>query len=135
MAKSVFRLWARPTHLWAALAYVERNPVRAGIVATAAQYQWSSASAHPGGSDASGLLDREWWQREAPGNWGERLARDDGEAVTALRGCTYAGRPFGSEEFVRAMGEKFDRHRIPARPRNEKAASVCPEPTQQLTFF
>jgi len=33
-------------HLWAALAYVERNPIRAGIVHSAAEYQWSSAAAH-----------------------------------------------------------------------------------------
>jgi hypothetical protein len=32
--------WSRPT---AALAYVERNPVRAGMTPTAADYPWSSA--------------------------------------------------------------------------------------------
>jgi len=35
-----------PSHLWAALRYVERNPVRAGMVERAADYPWSSASAH-----------------------------------------------------------------------------------------
>ncbi len=33
-------------HLWAALAYVERNPVRAGMVAEPANWPWSSAVAH-----------------------------------------------------------------------------------------
>ncbi len=33
-------------HLWAALAYVERNPVRAAIVPWPADYPWSSAAAH-----------------------------------------------------------------------------------------
>jgi putative transposase len=34
------------SHSWAALRYVERNPVRAGLVATCAAYEWSSAAAH-----------------------------------------------------------------------------------------
>ena len=38
-------------HLWTALAYVERNPVRAGMVEQAGEYRWSSAAAHLGGSD------------------------------------------------------------------------------------
>ncbi len=44
---------------WNALAYVERNPVRAGIVAEADAYPWSSARAHVQGSDERGLLDLE----------------------------------------------------------------------------
>ena len=44
-------------HLWTALAYVDRNPVRAGIVRQAADYRWSSAAAHLSGVDQSGLLD------------------------------------------------------------------------------
>ena len=35
-----------PDHLWAALAYVERNTVRAGMVGRAGDYAWSSAVAH-----------------------------------------------------------------------------------------
>ena len=37
-----------PAHLWAAVRYVERNPVRAGLVETAERYPWSSAAAHCG---------------------------------------------------------------------------------------
>ncbi len=35
-------------HLWAAVRYVERNPVRAALVEHAYDYGWSSASAHCG---------------------------------------------------------------------------------------
>ena len=35
-------------HLWAAIRYVELNPVRAGMVARAEDYKWSSAPAHCG---------------------------------------------------------------------------------------
>jgi len=49
-----------PDHLWLALAYVERNPVRAGMVRRAADYAWSSARAHLSGHDERGILDIEW---------------------------------------------------------------------------
>jgi REP element-mobilizing transposase RayT len=35
-------------HCWRALAYVERNPVRAGMTAVATGYRWSSAAARMG---------------------------------------------------------------------------------------
>ena len=36
------------SHYWAAMRYVERNPVRAGMVSRSEDYEWSSASAHCG---------------------------------------------------------------------------------------
>jgi len=33
-------------HLWRAMRYVERNPVRAGLVRVPWRYEWSSAAAH-----------------------------------------------------------------------------------------
>ena len=35
-------------HFWATMRYVERNPVRAGLVRRAEDYRWSSARAHCG---------------------------------------------------------------------------------------
>jgi hypothetical protein len=40
-----------------ALAYVDLNPARAGLVGAPLQYPWSSAAAHATGHDAAGLLD------------------------------------------------------------------------------
>ena len=102
-------------HLWTALAYVERNPVRAGMVTRAAEYRWSSASAHIQNQDENGILDMEWWRKEGPNNWEETLKIEPEEA-TALRSCTYAGRPFGDKTFVAALGEQFGRKWISGRP-------------------
>ena len=110
------------THLWSALAYVERNPVRAGMVEQAAEYRWSSAAAHLGGSDASGILDMEWWRREVPANWDEVLKNQEAEQESSLRNCTYAGRPFAEESFVTAIAEKFGRYWHRGRPRKDKAS-------------
>ncbi len=45
-----------PAHLQAALLYVDRNPVRAGMTGEATAWPWSSAEAHVGGVDRTGLL-------------------------------------------------------------------------------
>ena len=46
-------------HLWRAMAYVERNPVRASMVERADAYAWSSAAAHLLNRDSLQLLDLE----------------------------------------------------------------------------
>jgi REP-associated tyrosine transposase len=107
------------SHLWSAMAYVERNPVRAGMVDHAEAYRWSSAKAHISGTDASGILDMEWWKREAPDKWAEVLNRQSEDVEANLRSCTYAGKPFAEEEFVNAVAEKFGRFWTRGRPRKD----------------
>ena len=45
-------------HLYAAVRYVERNPVRGSIVSSAEDYPWSSAKPHIGGSEDAVLSGR-----------------------------------------------------------------------------
>jgi len=90
------------SHLWAALRYVERNPVRAGLVASPADWEWSSARVHLGLSATFGCLDRDFWQQAggAP-RWQSLLAEHEPEEwLKRFRRATYAGNPFGSEEFI-----------------------------------
>jgi REP element-mobilizing transposase RayT len=69
-------------HLWTALAYVDRNPLRAGMVQWAADYRWSSAAAHLSRVDEIGILDVEWWLREGRGQIGIRFwARRNGRPL------------------------------------------------------
>ncbi len=124
-----------PDHLWTALAYVERNPVRAGFVQRARDYRWSSAAAHLTGHDESGILDMEWWQRERHANWEQRLDGVANPQDEALRACTHAGRPFGSEDFLRQMAEQFDRHWTRGRPKKKEPARTPLDPSGQLSLF
>ena len=91
-------------HLWRAVAYVERNPVRAGLVREAGWYRWSSAAAHlTGMPDPTGLLDLGPWAQEyTPDRRRMVLASSVGEEMLAerLREATLRGRPLGSEEFI-----------------------------------
>lgn len=89
------------THVWRALRYVELNPVRAGMVAVAEQWPWSSAAAH-GGKDANRLLEMDRWQaRWTVAEWKEYMAAGELQSdLCALRKSTHTGRPLGSQEFV-----------------------------------
>lgn len=57
-------------HLWRAIAYVERNPVRAGIVDHAEAYPWSSARARLGGVRPDFWTSRRGKPSTAPGGGG-----------------------------------------------------------------
>lgn len=100
--------------MWIALRYVEANPVRAGLAARPEQYRWSSAAAHFGERELTpvGGLDLSFWSRSGGAEtWREMHAYSDGEQrLNLLRRCTYAGRPFGNEEFIARLENHFQRN-------------------------
>jgi putative transposase len=112
-------------HYWAAMLYVERNPVRAGLAPAAWQWGWSSAAAHCGGADPSGLLPLDEWRARMDGpSWKGRLARSEDElTLKRLRLCTSRGRPLGSDGFVSKLEVLLGRRLRPrphGRPRNRR---------------
>ena len=94
-------------HFWAALRYVERNPVRAGLVKWAWKYDRSSALAHVSGDDEPGLLDMAWWAGSTTGQaWrGELRRRLKKEQATRLRTTTQRGWPLAGD----AAAAKFEK--------------------------
>lgn len=123
-------------HLWSALAYVERNPVRAGMVDRAAEYRWSSAAVHQGGADEFGVLDLQWWQRAGRAEGlSQALGEDDVETGAALRRCTYAGRPFGDASFLGRMSQQFNRSWVRGRPRKAPQGPDEAEADRQMMLI
>ena len=113
-------------HLWRAIAYVERNPVRAGIVDNAAAYEWSSARAHLGLGRPRLKLDMAAWEAEydAP-RWREVLDGSVGEEAfqQRIREASKRGRPLGSEQFaerLELMAGRRLRPNPPGRPKKQK---------------
>ncbi len=85
-------------YLWAAIRYVERNPVRARIVRRAENYPWSSAPAHCGLKEDTVLTnDRDGLRQvKSIGDWSEWLAEGDQPAqLEVLRRHVESGVPVG----------------------------------------
>jgi putative transposase len=96
-------------HLWAAVRYIELNPVRGGLVDQALAYRWSSARAHAG-LVRDPLLDRQSPFPGPIGDWTSWLGIGlDAETVKRLRSNTTAGRPSGDEDFVRELEDRLQR--------------------------
>ncbi len=92
-------------HLWAALRYVEQNPVRAGLVNSVSAYRWSSALAHLGGRDESRALDLNFWHENGgTDSWRQLIEQSiDSEVLNHLRRATYACRPCGNLDFETSL--------------------------------
>jgi len=101
-------------HLWRAIRYVERNPVRARMVRLPWRYAWSSAAAHVGEADGGGLLDLAAWRREwTPSRWRTQLEHLDNDQMKAIRDHTHTGRPLGDDRFLDALERRLDRRMRP----------------------
>ena len=113
------------TYLWAAIRYVERNPVRARMVRKAEAYRWSSAGAHCGLRRDTVLTDKAAWRRQCAriGDWSAWLAEGDAaHELDVLRRNADKGLPCGSEGFIRKLEKRTGRalrYRPRGRPRKE----------------
>ncbi len=119
------------SHLWKALRYVELNPVRAGMVARAELWTWSSAATHCGGTCPNPVLEMERWRKRWTAREWREFIDDAASAaeVIALRRSTHTGRPLGSQDFVAALEELTSRPLAPRKGgRPKKAVSDWERP-------
>ena len=124
------------SYRWRALAYVERNPVRAGIVKDAGMYQWSSAGARLGHSAAPEWLDFHEWRRHWTSvDWGRLLAESLREQALAMeiRDAALRGHPLGTALRLRLEADRGIRLRPQkaGRPHKQGAdisAKACSQP-------
>lgn len=116
-------------HMWAAIRYVERNPVRAGLVAKAEDYRWSGAAAHCGLREDP-VLTRNPLLLEmieaGPLDWSGWLAEsEDEEKLSLLRQNVQRGLPCGSKRFVSKL-EKRTGRTLRFRPAHRPKKGDCP---------
>ena len=102
-------------HLMAAARYVPMNPVRAALVAHAADWPWSSARAHLAGRDDQLVTVRPLLDRI--GDFAGMLegAEEDEAAVMAIRRSRSTGRPVGAEDWIKGLEAGLGRVLAPAR--------------------
>jgi len=125
------RKW--PGFRWAAVRYIETNPVRAGMVARAEDYAASSARAHVR-CDIDALLapGRPFPDPARVGDWSAWLAEGaDAPTLERLRLATRTGRPCGSPDFIRRLEALTDRILTPLK-RGPKPKPDNPEGQLEL---
>lgn len=106
-------------YLVAATRYVERNPVKAGLVERAEDWPWSSARAHcEGRGDA--IAEGQWLSELTAGwlcTWSEYLCdADEADLAIRLRQLENTGRPLGDESFVNRVGGVIGRDIAKKKP-------------------
>ena len=90
-------------HFWNAIRYVELNPVRAGLVARAQDYPWSSARVHCGYIESS-ILSGQLILTRPNAEWSTWLEQGNASGVDdELRRQTLSGLPYGTADFVRSL--------------------------------
>jgi hypothetical protein len=77
-----------------------------------------------------------WWHHVTHNiDWAEKLAAEGSDSGSALQRCTYAGRPFGDEVFLKEMSQRFGRYWVRGRPPKQPMAAHVDEPNTQSSFF
>ena len=96
-------------YLVAALRYVERNPVRAGIVRKPWRWKWSSAGVHVGQGDGVINLENITTLIDTTAEeWKEYIDLDENEEeVENIRKHTLLGRPLGTKDFIAKLGKRI----------------------------
>ena len=125
-----------PSTLWMTMAYIERNPVRAGLAAEAEQYRWSSATSHTTGPDADHLINMRGWPMEyTPSRWNQVLENtvDAETEAERIREATMRGRPLGGARFISDVESLLARTLSP-KPVGRPRKSTLEKEPEQIAF-
>jgi putative transposase len=109
---------AADEHFLVVCRYVERNPVRAGLVEDAAAWRWSSHRAHVDHPHATIIPSVAEWPVRRPADWREwvDLPQSDSE-LAHVRASVRRGIPFGSARWATPLLEEAKKRGIEFRPR------------------
>lgn len=114
------------SHTVAAMRYVERNPVRAGLCATPDEWPWSSARAHLGLAKDP-LLDLEATARVID-DWSAYLGvAGDLHLQEEIRSATRTGRPAGGSVFIEMLEEITGKDIRPQKGGRPSKRGHCPK--------
>lgn len=102
-------------HVRAAFRYIALNPVRAGLVARAQDWRWSSARAQLG-LEEDGLTATLATRERVPDFAALLAAAEDAEAMARLRRAESVGRPIGSAAFLEELERRYERQLQRAKP-------------------
>jgi putative transposase len=113
-------------HLISTAKYIERNPVRAGLVKTPWEWKWSSASNHIGQDCSQQLKLKDLFQfiPIEQKEWKDYISAEDKEKdMEMIKKKTLTGQPLCGEQALKKLEDKFGRRLhtlLIGRPKKEK---------------
>lgn len=114
----------RDVYFWTVCRYIERNPVRAGIVIEPAGYKWSSARANSGMRSQHGFPEPIWKGTHKREEYIRFLNQEDKKSdMDRIKKSTYRGNPIGTDKFLTYAAEKLGivtNTRLKGRPLKKK---------------
>ena len=96
-------------HLYRAIRYVEKNPVRAKIVKEAWGYKWSSARQHMGKENFRVIELSKKYRYFDNSEWQDYLTEEDEDMDREIRLKTARGLVVGEKEFIKKLEKKLNR--------------------------
>ncbi len=99
----------KDSHFLQVCRYIERNPLRAGLVQRAEDWRWSSLWIQEKGTDKQKLLLSPWpvEKPRAYLEWVNTLQKDEEEKLEKIRYSIKRGKPFGKDNWIKVVAEKF----------------------------
>jgi putative transposase len=123
------------THFLRLCRYVERNALRAGLVARALDWPWSSLAQRAGRRSPVVLAD---WPVARPPHWNELVQLYVDEETSDLRQAVCRSSPYGPRDWQIQIASQLNLESTlgpVGRPRNRKKetqVSLCPETTPEV---
>jgi len=100
-------------HFWNAMAYIELNPVRGGIVSRPEDFRWSSAAPRAGRAAVPRFLQLSPWREKFNSDEWQSLLRSidrDKDGFGERLACAgLSGRPLGDQAFVDSLEDRTQR--------------------------
>ena len=94
-------------HLLTVARYIERNPLRAGLVEDGRAWQWSSLWRRCQEDPAAGAILAAW-PLEIPADWLSWVQEPQTDAeLEAIRRSVVRGQPFGDDRWTRRTAKRF----------------------------
>jgi putative transposase len=110
-------------HLFSVCRYVERNPLRAGLVRAAEDWRWGSLWRRVSGTAARRALLSDW-PVTPPRGWLRLVNEPQTQAeLAAIRDAVHRGRPYGEENWLRRTVARLNLE-MTMRPRGRPRRAV-----------
>jgi len=113
-------------YLWSVARYIERNPLKVALAASAESYSWSSAKAHIIGTNDPLLDATPWLSPQERSAYAEFVKYEDDETDNAIRRATRTGRPYGTDQFIDQLEFRLNQSLRPRKPGRPKKTGKCP---------